>query len=140
MTQGMLPQVVPPVVPHGLTLVIPGAPRTKKNHGRIVRCGGKPRMLPSKVWEDWCKAACAYLDGLCGSPLRRPQLAVPLNCRAVFYRDAERGDAVGYYQGLADLLQHAGIVKDDVWIRSWDGSRLLKDAARPRVELTLEPL
>jgi hypothetical protein len=56
----------------------------------------------------------------------------------LFYRDAERGDAVGYYQGLADLLEKRGVVANDRLIMSWDGSRLLKDSANPRVELTLE--
>jgi hypothetical protein len=47
---------------------------------------------------------------------------------------------VGYYQGLADLLESRGILANDKHIVSWDGSRLLKDAARPRVELILTPV
>jgi len=61
-----------------------------------------------------------------------------VNCRALFYRDALRGDAVGYYQALADALEEAGIVKNDRLIVSWDGSRLLKDADIPRIEVTLD--
>ena len=64
-------------------------------------------------------------------------IARPVNCAALFYRDALRGDAVGFYQGLADVLEKAGIVENDKFIVSWDGSRLRKDAARPRVELVL---
>lgn len=55
-------------------------------------------------------------------------------------RDADRGDLVGYLQGLADLLEKRGVVANDKWIQSWDGSRLAKDKANPRVELTLTPL
>lgn len=73
---------------------------------------------------------------------RRHLLPIPktvkLNCRALFFRDANAGDAVGYYQGLADVLQEAGILQDDVSIVSWDGTRLTKDANDPRVELVLE--
>jgi hypothetical protein len=64
-------------------------------------------------------------------------LAHPLNCCAIFYRDADRGDAVGYYQGLADALEAAGVVADDKWIKQWDGSRLAKDADWPRIDVVL---
>jgi hypothetical protein len=64
-------------------------------------------------------------------------IAEPVNCAALFYRDADRGDAVGFYQGLADLLEKGGVVSNDKWIVTWDGARLCKDASRPRVELTL---
>lgn len=76
-----------------------------------------------------------------GSPGRKlVPLAVPVNCAAVFYRDANRGDLFGYLQGLGDFLQKWGIIEDDVLIRTSDGSRLDKDASRPRVEVVLTPL
>ena len=62
------------------------------------------------------------------------------NCMATFYRDAERGDATGYYQGLADVLQEIGVVTDDKHLTQWDGSRLLVDKANPRVVVTLTPV
>ncbi len=40
-------------------------------------------------------------------------------------------------EGLADILEAAGIVEDDKWIVSWDGSRLEVDHKRPRVEVEL---
>ncbi len=114
-------------------LTISGPPRTKKTSNRLVSVGkkGKKRsvVLPSKAWETWCKTATIA-----------PMVAAVMDnvsCRAVFYRDAERGDAVGYYQGLADLLEKRGVIVNDAQIRDWDGSRLLKDAANPRVEVTL---
>ena len=60
-----------------------------------------------------------------------------VNCRAWIYREALRGDAVGFYQAIGDALQHYSILDDDKRIVSWDGSRLLKDAERPRVEIVL---
>ena len=65
------------------------------------------------------------------------ELAQPLNCAAIFYREKNIGDAVGYYQALADALESSGIVSDDKWITQWDGSRLAKDATRSRIEVTL---
>lgn len=131
-----------------LRFVISGAaPRTKKNHPVLVPARGKhgqpiQKLLPSEAYRAWNAIAQIRL-----LPVRQevwrthPEgLAMPLNCKALFYRDAERGDANGYYQGLADALQEAGVVKDDVWIRQWDGSRLLKDRDNPRIEVTLEEL
>jgi Holliday junction resolvase RusA-like endonuclease len=70
----------------------------------------------------------------------RPLTTAKVRCAAVFYRDADRGDAVGYYQGLADLLEKRGVLANDKQIADWNGSELRKDAQRPRVELTLEVL
>ena len=47
------------------------------------------------------------------------------------------GDAVGYYQAVADWLELAGALVNDKWIVSWDGSGMRKDQACPRVEVTL---
>lgn len=90
-------------------------------------------MLPSKQFESWNQFAQVHLMRL--HP--RETIQQPVNCRALIYRDANRGDAVGYYQALADALEEAGIVENDRLIVSWDGSRLLKDAANPRIEVTL---
>jgi Holliday junction resolvase RusA-like endonuclease len=114
------------------TCVIYGAPRTKKTSNRLVRAGKRAVVLPSKAWATWVQEA--KIRGLSA----RLPLTAALNCRAVFYRDADRGDAVGYYQGLADLLEKRRVIANDKQIVSWDGSRLLKDATNPRVEVTLE--
>ena len=72
-----------------------------------------------------------------------------VNCQALIYRDRNTGDLLGYEEALADWLQApkirdgkmvrqgAGIILDDRQIVQWDGSRLLKDAADPRIEVTL---
>jgi Holliday junction resolvase RusA-like endonuclease len=113
--------------------VVPGAPRTKKNHGWRTKQGAQ---MPSHAFAEWNRSAQFDLAPIARS-LNKP-LAVPVNCRALFYRDALRGDAVGYYQALADAMEEAGIVENDRLIVSWDGSRLLKDADNPRIEVTLE--
>lgn len=60
--------------------------------------------------------------------------------KASFFRERSVGDLVNYLQALADALQEAGVVADDRLIASWDGSRLHKDSARPRIELEIAPL
>lgn len=124
--------------------VIPGAPRTKKTSNRIVRCGKFPKVLPSLAFIEWNKVAqMALACHRAQTNLDHPDwktypLEYPVNCCALFYRDALRGDACNYYEALADALEEAGIVENDKLIISWDGSRLLKDAANPRIDVTLE--
>lgn len=116
------------------TATILGAPRTKKTHNAIVRAGGKLRVLPSPQFRKWAAMAVPQLR-----VARRgaAPIAEPVNVAAVFFRDARTGDAVGYYQALADALEDAGVVADDKWIVAWDGSRLDADPKRPRIELTI---
>jgi hypothetical protein len=95
-------------------------------------------VLPSPQFRQWNQAAQMWLARVRsenpGLPIRGP-----VNCRALFFRDAFRGDAVGYYQALADALGEARIVFDDQLIVSWDGSRLFKDHVNPRIEVELTP-
>lgn len=123
-----------------ICFTIPGAPRTKKNSGRIVRAGGRARMLPSKQVVEWNRAAQLHLIPVLQQLSWHPNgITDEVNCCALFYRHALVGDAVGFYQALADALEEAGIVENDRLIVSWDGSRMLKDAANPRIEVTLTP-
>jgi Holliday junction resolvase RusA-like endonuclease len=114
--------------------IVVGAPRTKKNHGKVVKRGKRRFHVPSEAYTTWCAKATLQMR-----LARRgaPPIDRPVNVAARFYRDAVAGDAVGYYQGLADALQAAGVVVDDKHIVTWDGSRLHKDAARPRVEIEI---
>lgn len=120
-----------------MRLVILGAPRTKKNHGSRKMFGCQLKTVPSDAWMAWRDSAVLQIAA---TRFQRVPDGRPLNCSALFYRDANRGDAVGYYQGLADVLEEAGVVSDDRLIAAWDGSRLRKDAKNPRVELILYPL
>lgn len=121
-----------------LTLVLIGAPRTKKNHGRVIKRGTRKFHIQSEAYEAWNKSVQQQLAIFRASTDWKLPLRAALNCRALFFRDAERGDAVGYYQGLADALQAGEIIENDSQIRSWDGSRLLKESGNPRVIVSLE--
>ena len=121
-------------------LTIPGAPRTKKTSNRIVRMGKFTKILPSKAFMDYQATVTKTMHNTL-LPLRsKLPLSTPVSCRALIYRDADRGDLIGYLQGLSDVLQHLGVIENDVLIKSYDGSRLLKDAANPRVEVVLEEM
>lgn len=126
-----------------MRLVIWGAPRTKKTHNMLARAGGRMIVLPSKAWTRWVKTArLEYTFPHPGFPCEitpRP-FATPIAVRALFFRDANRGDLVGYMQGLADLLEQRQILTNDRLIESWDGTRLLLDRERPRVELHITPV
>jgi Holliday junction resolvase RusA-like endonuclease len=120
----------------GFMLTIEGAPRTKKNSGEIWRPrGGGVRYVASAAYRRWESAALPQLRSAWAG---RPAIDYPVNVRAVFYREANIGDAVGYYQALADALEKAGVLVNDRFIVSWDGTRMSKDAARPRIECRIE--
>jgi hypothetical protein len=151
-----------------LQLTVTLAPRTKKNSGQgsigssangtgqpCPGCGKKlrVRLFPSKAWREWEKLASIETLGaqfvlVQDKPYlhqeNRPAtpwapLAAPMNLRAVFYRDADRGDLIGYLQGLCDLLESRAIIANDELIESFNGSKMLLDRNYPRTELWLEP-
>lgn len=118
-----------------MRLVILGPPRTKKNSSRIARRrDGSPFILPSSSARAWEREAVLQLRRQDTSP---DPISSPVNVAALVYRERAVGDLVNYLEAIADALEAAGVVKNDKWIVSWDGSRLLKDAARPRVELVI---
>lgn len=143
-----------------ITFVLPVVPRTKKNSPRQVKRRAKTTgklitiPIPSEAYETmeegvvkWARSR-TLLSGALFLTERGAAcfgacellLAQPLNCAALFFRQKRIGDANGYYQGLADALEAAGVLADDKWIVQWDGSRLAKDAKRPRIEVTLTAL
>lgn len=142
-------------------LVLPGPPRTKKTSNRIVgigrpcrMCGKKEhqKVMPSDAHEEWFATMMTY------APAVRSQIVAqgldipieyPVAVRALVYRDANQGDFTGYANAIGDLLQAPrfkdgkttreglGIIDDDRQIQHWDGTRLLKDASNPRIEIEL---
>lgn len=122
---------------HCYRFVLPGAPRTKKNHGKVVKRGKRKFHVPSDQFTEW-QAGC--LEHVLNNKVLVLGLELPVRCTALFYRDALRGDMSGFHEGLGDVLQHCGIIVDDVLIEDWDGSRRLKDAANPRTVVTLTVL
>lgn len=96
--------------------------------------------MPSEAYETWEKYALQQCFRI-KAQLRSRGIELPITQRvsldAQIYRETAVGDAAGFYQAIADMLQKAEILHNDSQIEDWDGSRRLKDAARPRVEIYL---
>lgn len=137
-----------------LHLILPGIPRTKKTHQRIVRFGRRKefvKVLPSEAYMEWLAALLRYGPQMRAQAVHAAGVAFPIRgpveINAQIYRDADRGDLCGFLQAIGDALQAPGetrqglgIIQDDKQILSWDGSRLRVDNANPRIELDLLPL
>lgn len=133
-----------------MKLTILGPPRTKKNHGRRIKRGNRVYSVPSEAAVAWETSAIRQLieqrraQGPSGmyvlGPYVQLPLASPVSVSALVYRDANRGDLVGYLQAIGDALERGGVIGNDIQIKSWDGSRLLIDREHPRVEIELEAM
>ncbi len=178
-----------------MKFTLSGRPTTKKTSLRVIKIPGKmdptthergrgfTKILPSEQFEVWEKAILQQLP-IVRSVFATAGVRIPyrgnVRVKALFFRQRDSGDTLGFFQALADVLQaptwrytcaacgkgtiieipkpevtcnHCGIVirsapkqarkglgiiSDDEQIKSWDGSRLMKDADRPRVEITIE--
>lgn len=118
-----------------IALVIEGAPRTKKTSNRIFKVGRFTKVMPSARFMEWQEAAKVQLWQQ--RTRDHGPVTEPVQVAATFYREANRGDLIGYMQALADCLETCGVLENDRLIVSWDGTRMTKDARRPRVELTV---
>lgn len=139
---------------------LPVAPRTKKNSPRAVKVGGFTKVLPSKAYCDYFKAAMGYAI-LIRTQLRDQGAMLPIRKQVIvtayFYLDANRAaDVNGLQQALGDWMQEtiaskkhpgktrrvgAGIIGDDVQIKHWGDSQIAGvDRAFPRTEVTIEVL
>lgn len=114
-------------------MILNGAPRSKKNSQRIVRVRGRVLIVQSKSYVAYERACLWQLR----ATWQRPPIDGWVGCAAIFYRDRDVGDLNNYTAALADILEKAGVLVNDRLIRSWDGSRVDKDPARPRVEVLL---
>lgn len=123
-----------------IRFVITGAPRTAKNHQRIVtnKKTGKSFIIAGKSAKGWGTDAVNQLAEQKPYP-SWPAIACPVHVRALIYRDRDLGDLDNYAHAVGDALQKAGVIVNDKQIESWDGSRKLIDRVRPRVEITIEP-
>lgn len=127
------------VVPSSfVSFTVYGAPRTKKNHTRILRVRGRTVVAQAESHGVWANAAILQLRAKShGLPA---WVRGPVNMRAVVYRECDTGDLGNYLAAVCDALQASGVIANDREIRGFDGSRLAKDAKNPRVEISLSPM
>ncbi len=118
------------------SLVIPGQPVTKKN-SQVARCvNGRPLVLQSRAYRAYEKAALkvllAYQD---------VKFLGPVAVTAGYWlKDNRRPDLNNLMAATADILEKAGIIRDDRNIVSWDGSRILGVSPNPRTEINIRAL
>ena len=117
--------------------VIPGQPATKKTSQRIFR----GRIMPSSqycIYETYCKPFCeAAWIGKGQNPI---DCGVVINMQ-VYLRNWQVGDATGYMQSIADIIQKYGVVTNDSWLHwDWEGKHWLAgiDKDNPRVEISIK--
>ena len=138
-------------------IVIPGQPYVKKN---TQFKGHNGATLYTKNFNEWHRVAQHIMmqHGFdIGFGKRRKTLKklkqnvsdmialyntpVTLQCR-FYVRTHGILDLSNLYEGVQDLLVECGVLDDDNWhiVDNHDGSRVEKDAANPRTEITIIPL
>lgn len=118
-----------------LTYTLLGPPRTKKNSQRIYRnAAGRPFVAPSKAFAEYERSCLAQIK----TPYRPVSAAVNVKC--VYYMPTKRKvDLVNLLEATCDILVKAGVLADDcaAVVAAHDGSRVLLDRQRPRVEIEI---
>jgi len=118
-----------------ITIVIPGRPVPKKNSPVIVR--GRSVVLPSKSYQKYEKHCLRLLRS------QKVRFTGLVHICALYYLPDRRWwpDLVGLEQATGDILEKAQIIKNDKYIVSWDGSRIVGlDKKNPRAEITIREI
>lgn len=115
---------------------IEGRPITKKNSQRIVNNGGRPTIIQSKQYKAYEKTAILQIRK------DRPKNPIdyPVEVTCLYYMPTRRRvDILNLLAATHDILVKAEILKDDNSdiVCSVDGSRVLYDKIRPRVEIMI---
>lgn len=109
------------------------SPRTKKNSQQLILIGGRPRIVPSKLYKQYEKDCAVFM----------PQIETidkPVNVQAIYYMPTRRKvDLCNLHEALCDVLVHYGVVEDDnsKIIAAMDGSRVEYDKENPRTEVII---
>lgn len=122
-----------------LSITIPIAPITKKNHQQIITKklpGGKqrPMVIPSKEYKAYEKQ-CMDLIFPQGT-----KIDYPVNVKAIYYMPTRRRvDMINLHEALHDVLVKCEILEDDNCkiIAATDGSRVMYDKESPRTEVVI---
>lgn len=118
--------------------------RSKKNSMTIAGAGPKCIKCgkPQKQWIRQGKAHDNFAEAAAWQLRPRPPRPIecPVNVKCLFYMKTRRlVDALNLQAAIDDLLVECGILKDDNSniVVAHDGSRVLYDPDRPRVEITI---
>lgn len=117
-----------------MQFTIKGRPYTKKNSSRIVYAKGKPKLLPSKQYEEYRQAAGWQI------PCKHIKIDKPINLKCVYYMPTRhRVDLVNLLEATCDILVDYGVLADDNSniVAGHDGSCVRYSKENPRVEITI---
>lgn len=115
-------------------IIIPLAPRTKKNSQQIIMVKGRPMIIPSQAYKQYEKDCGVFLTHV------EPFLS-PCNVKCLYYMPTHRRvDLVNLQEATLDILVRYGILIDDNSnvVVSMDGSRVLYDKENSRTEIYIE--
>lgn len=144
-----------------IRVMLPGAPRTKKNSPRVFMIGKIPKVLPSKAYCEWFDNVLSHAI-LIQRPIVAACIPLPLDNKVevsadIYMERDSRADECGFMQAIGDCIQAPvlgwkkrkdgrvvkretrqglGIIRDDYQIH-WTGVRIGIDRQRPRIELAI---
>lgn len=124
--------------------VIKGRPITKKNSSRWA---GRGKLLPSASYKAYAEAAVWQLK----EQMRRQDLdpsgrepipyAMAVTCHYWMPSQQSWPDLVGLLQATSDILQEAGIIKDDGLIVDYGNSHIEGiSKENPKVDITIRTI
>lgn len=117
------------------TLTLSGRPIVLKNSKRVIARGRgkKAIVLPSERYSEWEEIAMAVASRSANGP----SIDRPIEAKYRFYfatRQAEP-DVSNLLEGPGDILQKAGIIKNDKLIMRVTGEKFFGEEARTEIEL-----
>lgn len=122
-----------------IQITIPFAPVSKKNHQQIIRIGGVPRIIQSKQYREYEKAAVLHLNMVYKAFGMAP-VSGPVNVQMIFYMPTRRRvDLVNLQEAALDVLVKGEVLEDDNCkiVVTMDGSRVSYDKEHPRTEIVI---
>lgn len=119
-------------------LTLYGNPATKKNSMQIYknRKTGQSFLSQSERYKEYAKDCGRQITGK-----YKKGIDYPINLKCVYYRKTKhRVDLTNLLAATCDILTDYGVIADDNYkiVKSHDGSRVLFDKDRPRVEIEIE--
>lgn len=118
-----------------ITFTIPGTPATKKTSQIPVKSKGRTIIIPAKATRDWTKNA----EPWCKRAMRgRPPLEGPIRVGYRFFLSPDQRADLGGLEAAADDAMQKIVYLNDKQICARLFSEKAIDAARPRVEVTVE--
>lgn len=119
-----------------MKIVIPIAPRSKKNSQQIIYNPRtkRPMIIQSKLYTNFERECSLYLKKY------KSNIDYRVNLKIDFYvKDKRRRDIANYIEAIQDILVKYEVLRDDNYniVYSLDGTRMHVDKENPRVEIEI---